>query len=303
MANKTTKTDLYKIDPRNIKVVENFNSRVDFGDIQELAAQIAQNGVINPIHVRRIKGEPDKFTLVDGERRYRAVMYNIEQGLDVPMIPAIVMPMASNDAELIMAQILTNEAKNFNEYEYGVAFNKLHELGMSNKDIATSLGIKEFKVSSCMAHLKRDENVQELMKDGRITGVDVRHIYQSHKNDEEAVQTIMALKEMADSNNEHKIALKNLKKLDEFMTKKQEDTTGKKSKKKTTLSDTDFIKTIVSMDTTAIKNGLNRLWTYFEKMTPEQRAMINLGEVRKNLQNGMLIDEALGLKPTLKEAE
>ena len=38
--NKTTKTDIYKIDPRNIVVKDGFNSREDFGDIDTLANQI-----------------------------------------------------------------------------------------------------------------------------------------------------------------------------------------------------------------------------------------------------------------------
>ena len=34
--NKTTKTDIYKIDPRNIVVTKGFNSRCNFGDLDEL---------------------------------------------------------------------------------------------------------------------------------------------------------------------------------------------------------------------------------------------------------------------------
>ena len=49
--NKTTKTDIYKIDPRNIVVKDGFNSREDFGDIDTLAKQIEENGILNPISV------------------------------------------------------------------------------------------------------------------------------------------------------------------------------------------------------------------------------------------------------------
>ena len=55
--NKTTKTDIYKIDPRNIVVEDGFNSREDFGDIDTLAKQIEENGVLNPISVVPFKDE------------------------------------------------------------------------------------------------------------------------------------------------------------------------------------------------------------------------------------------------------
>ena len=90
MNQKTKKTDLYLINPKNISVQENFNSRRDFGDIEELAEQIATQGVLNPIHVRPIEGENNKYLLVDGERRYRAVMHNINNGIDIEYMYAFI---------------------------------------------------------------------------------------------------------------------------------------------------------------------------------------------------------------------
>jgi hypothetical protein len=126
------------------------------------------------------------------------------------------------------------------------------------------------------------------MKDERITGVDVRHIYQANKdNEEEAVRVILKLKEFADANNEHKICLKNLKKVKDIK-----------------LSDEIFDKTTIAMDTVAIKNGLSRLTYYMEKMTPEQQRNLKLSTLLDQLLNNknLMIDEALGLKK-VKKAE
>ena len=46
------KGDIYNIDPRLIRVQKGFNSRVDFGDINELAMQIKEAGVLNPLTVK-----------------------------------------------------------------------------------------------------------------------------------------------------------------------------------------------------------------------------------------------------------
>lgn len=66
--NTTKRTDLFKVDPRNIVVMEGFNVRIDF-DLDELKEQIKAAGVLNPITVIPFKDEDgnEKYQLVDGE--------------------------------------------------------------------------------------------------------------------------------------------------------------------------------------------------------------------------------------------
>lgn len=287
MANKTTKTDLFKIDPRNIDVVENFNSRIDFGDIQELAEQIAKDGVLNPIHVKRVPGT-DRFTLVDGERRYRAAMYLIENGHPVVMIPAIVVPQSTSEEDLLRMQLQCNEGKNFSDYEYAVHLKKLRDHGLSNQQIADLLGKKQSRISWYFRFLNLDERVQDLMKERRITGVDVYHVLQAYKDEDKATEVILTMKEMADEAGDHKISLKkSMNKIDEYVKTKQT------KKKTTTLSDDDFNKTIVNMDTVAIKNGLNKLYSYLEKYPVESTHGISIRMIMEKLKEGKLINETI----------
>lgn len=287
MANKTTKTDLFKIDPRNIDVVENFNSRIDFGDIQELAEQIAKDGVLNPIHVKRVPGT-DRFTLVDGERRYRATMYLIENGYPVVMIPAIVVPQSTSEEDLLRMQLQCNEGKNFSDYEYAVHLKKLRDHGLSNQQIADLLGKKQSRISWYFRFLNLDERVQDLMKERRITGVDVYHVLQAYKDEDKATEVILTMKDMADEAGDHKISLKkSMNKIDEYVKTKQT------KKKTTTLSDDDFNKTIVNMDTVAIKNGLNKLFSYLEKYPAESTHGISILMIMEKLKEGKLINETI----------
>lgn len=287
MANKTTKTDLFKIDPRNIDVVENFNSRIDFGDIQELAEQIAKDGVLNPIHVKRVPGT-DRFTLVDGERRYRATMYLIENGHPVVMIPAIVVPQSTSEEDLLRMQLQCNEGKNFSDYEYAVHLKKLRDHGLSNQQIADLLGKKQSRISWYFRFLNLDERVQDLMKERRITGVDVYHVLQAYKDEDKATEVILTMKDMADEAGDHKISLKkSMNKIDEYVKTKQT------KKKTTTLSDDDFNKTIVNMDTVAIKNGLNKLFSYLEKYPAESTHGISILMIMEKLKEGKLINETI----------
>ena len=240
--NKTTKSDIYKIDPRNIVVTPNFNSRTDFGDIEELSEQIKAQGLLNPITVIPFKDESgeEKYRLVDGERRYRATMLLIENGFDVPRIPALYASKSLSEDALLTQQIIRNEGKPFNEYELGIAFKKFKDMGYTNAEISEKLGFKRWKVDCFLAHLDRDERIQELLKQGKITGVDVRHIYQATKDENKAVAQIMKLAGKAEKEGTGKISLKDL----DFG------------------SDYNVVK-----DTSAVKKGLATLFMYIDTYT------------------------------------
>ena len=275
---------LLHIDPKNIVVSENFNSRCDFGDIEELANQIAKDGVLNPIHVRYDEYDPKKYILVDGERRYRAIMHNISNGINIDIVPALLVDNIDMK-ELYRIQIQANEGKNFNEYEYAIAYQHLISEGMTNQEICEHLNKKPWHINVCLAHLKRDERVQELLKTDRITGVDVRHIYQAHKNPQEAVNVIMKLKDIADKQGEHKISLKNLK-----------------PSKEIKLNDSAFDKTTIAMDTVSIKNGLYKLMEYMNKVAEHNKAKFSVGYIYNQLKEGKMITDILELN-TNKKAE
>ena len=282
MTNK--RKTLLHIDPKNIVVSENFNSRCDFGDIEELANQIAKDGVLNPIHVRYDEYDPKKYILVDGERRYRAIMHNINNGINIDIVPALLVDNIDMK-ELYRIQIQANEGKNFNEYEYAIAYQHLISEGMSHQEICEHLNKKPWHINVCLAHLKRDEKVQELLKTDRITGVDVRHIYQAHKNPQEAVNVIMRLKDIADKQGEHKISLKNLK-----------------PSKEIKLNDSAFDKTTIAMDTVSIKNGLYKLMEYMNKVADHNKAKFSVGYIYNQLKEGKMITDILELN-TNKKAE
>ena len=275
---------LLHIDPKNIVVSENFNSRCDFGDIEELANQIAKDGVLNPIHVRYDEYDPKKYILVDGERRYRAIMHNINNGINIDIVPALLVDNIDMK-ELYRIQIQANEGKNFNEYEYAIAYQHLISEGMTHQEICEHLNKKPWHINVCLAHLKRDEKVQELLKTDRITGVDVRHIYQAHKNPQEAVNVIMKLKDIADKQGEHKISLKNLK-----------------PSKEIKLNDSAFDKTTIAMDTVSIKNGLYKLMEYMNKVADNDKPKFSVGYIYNQLKEGKMITDILELN-TNKKAE
>ena len=93
------------LDINKIKVSDRI--RKDFGNIQELADDIKENGLINPPVVT-----PDTFELIAGERRLRAMQLLAYKQIEVR-------PMAVKDAEhALNLEISENETrKDFSKAE------------------------------------------------------------------------------------------------------------------------------------------------------------------------------------------
>lgn len=252
--NKTTKTDIYKIDPRNIVVEDGFNSREDFGDIDTLAKQIEENGVLNPISVVPFKDENgnEKYRLIDGERRYRAVMSLLDRGVTIDRIPALFQPKSADQKALLVQQIIRNEGKGFNEMELAIAYKKLLDEGMTKEEIAEKIaGGKHSKVNYCLGHLNRDERIQKLIADGKVSGVLVRQIYSAHGKDDKdgAVKELLELAERVEGKIE---------------------TDGNSKKARATKKDLLSNDVQLRQDSTAIRKGITLLLMYNEHYNPDK---------------------------------
>ena len=187
--NATKRTDIYQIDPRNIVVVEGFNARKNF-DLDELKEQIRKVGVLNPITVIPFKDKEtgaEKYRLVDGERRYRAVMALLAEGEDIKRIKAMYLPKGTKEEDLLIQQLLKNTGKQFSEIEMAKLFNRFKEQwGYTQTEIADKFCKKTSFVSRCMALLDLPAEIIEMMERGEISADTARQIANRHKDDVDA---------------------------------------------------------------------------------------------------------------------
>lgn len=277
--NKKTKTDLYKIDPRAIFVVEGFNSRQDF-DLDGLCSSIKENGVLNPVTVIKTKNNEgeERYRLVDGERRYRAVMRLIDEGVEIPRIPALCIP-KMDDSELLLQQVVRNEGKPFNEYEYAIACQKFVQFGFTKDEIAKKIGKNNGLITYYLDHLERDERVQELIKNGKISGSEVRRIYSGHTRKDKDGKVHV----------DEKAAIEEI-----FGAKKRAEEKGKKT---ITLADLDInSRTLSKRSSDTIRKGLEKLLEYYKKYSKtsdgnEIDIDLNIVDVLDKLKDGSTIDE------------
>ena len=187
--NATKRTDIYQIDPRNIVVIEGFNARKNF-DLDELKEQIRKVGVLNPITVIPFKDKgtgAEKYRLVDGERRYRAVMALLAEGEDIKRIKAMYLPKGTKEEDLLIQQLLKNTGKQFSEIEMAKLFNRFKEQwGYTQTEIADKFCKKASFVSRCMALLDLPAEIIEMMERGEISADTARQIANRHKDDVDA---------------------------------------------------------------------------------------------------------------------
>lgn len=129
--------------------------------ISELAASIAEHGLVQPVVVRR-KGRG--FELISGERRCRA--YRL---LGRETIPAIVREM--NDLEATAALLIENiQREDLNAIEEAVAFQRLIEdFGLTQEDVGRQVGKSRAAVCNALRLLNLPIEVQQLVVDGTLS--------------------------------------------------------------------------------------------------------------------------------------
>ena len=131
-----------KIDPNPAQPRKHFNA----SELRELAHSIAENGVIQPITVRKCG---DRYILVAGERRLRA---SIMTGLRT--IPAIISDIDERDSSLI-ALIENLQRSDLNFFEEARAIDKLiRTYGFSQDEAAKKLGKTQSAISNKLRLLK-----------------------------------------------------------------------------------------------------------------------------------------------------
>lgn len=143
-------------------------TRFDEESIDELAASIKAQGIVQPLVV---SPEADgTYVIVAGERRWRA---SRRAGLET--VPVVVRQVA-DDRELLELALVENlQRTDLNALEEAEAYLALQEkFGLSQEDIAARVGKARTTVTNALRLLRLPEEVQELLRDGRLTAGQAR---------------------------------------------------------------------------------------------------------------------------------
>lgn len=137
--------------------------RVDFGDLSELTASIAEKGVLEPLLVRpnRLSG---RWMIIAGERRYRSAL---KAGLkEVPCVE-----MEVDDGTIAEIALIENmQRKDLTVWEEADGLLALCErFGYTHDDVARKVGKSRTTVTEAMAIARIPEEVREICKAADIS--------------------------------------------------------------------------------------------------------------------------------------
>ena len=137
--------------------------RKNFDDekIDDLAASIAEHGVLQPIIVAK---KDDYYQIIAGERRWRA---SKKAGLKT--IPAIVRDYDEKKIREV-ALIENIQRQDLNAIETAKAIKELmEEHALTQEELAKTLGKSRSAIANTLRILNLDERVQEMVQEGKLT--------------------------------------------------------------------------------------------------------------------------------------
>lgn len=136
-------------------------TRMDPGSLEELAASIKAQGVMQPILVRPIAA--DRYEIIAGERRWRA-----SQIAGLEQTPCLVREIP-DEAALAMSLIENIQRENLNPLEEAAGIQRLvDEFGMTHQQAADAVGRSRPAASNLLRLLQLAPAVQELLMAGDI---------------------------------------------------------------------------------------------------------------------------------------
>lgn len=142
------------------------NPRKSFSEdsLGELAASIRKKGVVQPILVRQVDGEPDHFEIVAGERRWRAA-----QRAGLHDVPVIVSRLSDQEA-LEVALIENVQRSDLNALEEAEGYDRLiDEFKYTQVDLAEVIGKSRSHVANTLRLLKLPDKVKGFIRSGELS--------------------------------------------------------------------------------------------------------------------------------------
>jgi ParB family chromosome partitioning protein len=136
-------------------------TNMDQASLEELAASIRSQGIIQPILVRPIAGQ--RYEIIAGERRWRAAQ--IAQLHEVPVLVRNI----PDEATLAVALIENIQRENLNPVEEAAGLKRLmDEFGLTHEEMARSVGRSRTAVTNLLRLLSLTSGAKELLEQGKI---------------------------------------------------------------------------------------------------------------------------------------
>ena len=141
-----------------------FQPRTEFDEtaLRELAQSIKEQGVIQPVTVRKMGY--NKYQLISGERRLRA-----SKMAGLAKIPAFIR--LANDEQMLELALIENiHRENLNAIEVAISYQRLiDECSLTQEEVSEKVGKSRSAVANFLRLLKLPAEIQLAIRDGHIS--------------------------------------------------------------------------------------------------------------------------------------
>jgi len=152
-------------------------TRMDPGSLEDLAASIKAQGLIQPISVRPVAG--GRYEIIAGERRWRA-----SQIAGMSEVPVLIREIP-DDAALAMSLIENIQREDLNPLEEAAGLQRLiDEFGMTHQQAADAVGRSRPAATNLLRLLQLAKPAQDLLMAGDIEMGHARALLAAPKNDQ-----------------------------------------------------------------------------------------------------------------------
>src|ERR1700691_1590980 len=154
-------------------------------ELEELTASLRERGIIQPIIVRPLRGVPDAYEIVAGERRWRAA-----QRAALHEVPVVIIE--ATDAEALQLAIIENvQRTDLNPLEEAEGYRALvEEFGNSQDEIAKTVGKSRSHIANTLRLLKLSDPVKAYIHSGKLTAGHARMLIGAPNAEELAEQIV-----------------------------------------------------------------------------------------------------------------
>jgi ParB family transcriptional regulator, chromosome partitioning protein len=159
-----TQDVLVKVEIKNV-LPNPFQPRVEFDpkSLDELKQSILQNGLIQPITVRR--GSEGNYELISGERRLRAC-----KDIGHQTIPAYIIQVDTKEAMVALALIENIQREKLNPIEVARAYKRLiDECNLSQEQVSDKVGKDRTTITNSLRLLKLPSEIQNSLVKNEIS--------------------------------------------------------------------------------------------------------------------------------------
>lgn len=161
--------------------------RKDFSQraLQELAESIQEKGIIQPLIVRKSPRIEGRYEIVAGERRWRAA-----QMAQLHEIPVLLRDF--DDTEVLEIAIIENiQRADLNAVEEALGYRQLIErFGHTQEKLAQALSKSRSHIANMMRLLQLPDDVQGLLREGKLTAGHARALITAENPSELARQVV-----------------------------------------------------------------------------------------------------------------